>query len=218
MNLETKETKACKKLSKRKICNKDKFKEEIDILKQIDHPNIIKLHEVFEDKNDYYLIMEECSGGSLFDRVFSKLSSKKQISEKNIALIFKQIMDALNHCHAQGICHRDLKPENILFLNDSDTSPLKLIDFGLGVLNQNEDAKFAEKVGTPHYVAPEVLNGEYDLKCDIWSAGVILYNLISGTQPFDGKNEKEIYTAINTKKVYFPSDCKINFISNNNVY
>ena len=211
VNLETKESKACKKLSKRKITNKDKFKEEINILKKIDHPNIIKLHEVFEDKFDYYLIMEECTGGSLFNRIFSNLSSKKQISEKNIALIFKQIIDALNHCHAEGICHRDLKPENILFLNKSDDSPLKLIDFGLGVMKQNENTKFIQKVGSPHYVAPEVLNGEYDFKCDVWSAGVILYNLFSGTQPFDGKSENEIYTLINNKKVYFPLSCKLNF-------
>jgi len=208
--METKEYKACKKLSKRKISNNDKFKEEINILKSIDHPNIIKLHEVFEDKNDYYLIMEECLGGSLFDRIFTKLSGKKQISEKNIALIFKQIIDALNHCHSQGICHRDLKPENILFLNKSDNSPLKLIDFGLGVSNLNENVKLIQKVGSPHYVAPEVLNGEYDFKCDIWSAGVILYNLFSGTHPFNGKNEKEIFASIQAKKVYFPSESKFN--------
>lgn len=152
--------------------------------------------------------MEECTGGSLFNRIFSKLSGKKQISEKNIALIFKQIMDALNHCHSQGICHRDLKPENILFLNKSENSPLKLIDFGLGAINLNDNVKFIQKVGSPHYVAPEVLNGEYDFKCDVWSAGVILYNLFSGTQPFNGKNENEIYAAINAKKVYFASECK----------
>jgi len=152
--------------------------------------------------------MEECSGGSLFDRIFGKSSGKKKITEKNIAVIFKQIMDALNHCHSQGICHRDLKPENILFLNKSDNSPLKLIDFGLGVINQNENIKLFQKVGSPHYVAPEVLDGEYDFKCDIWSAGVILYNFFSGTQPFEGKNQKEIYAAIKTKKVNFPSDSK----------
>lgn len=157
--------------------------------------------------------MEECIGGSLFERIFSKISNRKEISEKSIALIFKQLMDALNHCHSQGICHRDLKPENILLLNKSENSPLKLIDFGLGVISQNDNIRFIQKVGSPHYVAPEVLSGEYDFKCDIWSAGVILYNLFSGTQPFDGKNETEIFSAIKSKKVYFPSESKIYYKS-----
>lgn len=150
--------------------------------------------------------MEECTGGSLFERIFNKASAKNVISEKSIALLFKQIMDALNHCHSQGICHRDLKPENILFLNKSENSPLKLIDFGLGAMSRKANLRLISKLGSPHYISPEILDGEYDCKSDVWSAGVILYNLFFGTQPFQGKNENEIYLSIKTKKVYFPSE------------
>ncbi len=197
---------ACKKLSKSRISNLKQFNEEVKILKKIDHPNVIRLHEVYEDKNDIYLIMEECNGGSLFERIFNNYSLRKFISEKNIARIFKQIIDALNYCHLQGICHRDIKPENIIFLNKDDNSPIKLIDFGLGKISDDNLKRMISKVGSPQYTSPEVLDGEYDFKCDIWSAGVILYNLFSGMQPFNGKNETEIYAAIKSKNVYFPSE------------
>lgn len=152
--------------------------------------------------------MEECTGGSLFDRIFNNISNKNTISEKSIFRIFKQLMDALNHCHSQGICHRDLKPENIIFLNKEENSPIKIIDFGLGIIFQSNNLIFSKKVGSPQYVAPEVLDGEYDYKCDIWSAGVILYNLFSGTQPFEGKNEEEIFNLIKSKKICFPNKSK----------
>lgn len=208
LNIQTKEHKALKKLSKSKISNIEKYKEEINILKKMDHPNIIKLHEVYEDKRSLYLITEECTGGTLFERIFNTTCrNKKTLSEKKIATLFKQLIEALFYCHALGICHRDIKPENLLFLNKDDNSPLKLIDFGLGVLI-NKEAKLHFKAGSPHYVAPEVLEGEYDEKCDIWSAGVILYNLASGLQPFDGKTEAEIYEKIKQGNVCFPPERK----------
>ncbi len=172
---------------------------------QIDHPNIIKLYEVYEDSRYVYLIMEECTGGELFDRIYERIVSKNLYTEKEAAAIFKQYMSAICHCHSQKICHRDLKPENLLFLNSSPDSPLKVIDFGLSKIYTDTNHRMSTKVGTAYYVSPEVLEGNYDEKCDIWSSGVILYILLTGEPPFNGPNDNEIYRKIMKKKFSFPS-------------
>ena len=199
---------ACKELAKRKIKSIEKFNTEITIMKKCDHPNIIKLYEIYEDDRHIDLIMEECLGGELFDRIIEHIDKKQMYSEKEAANIFKQLMSAIAYCHSQGICHRDLKPENILFLNKDENSPIKIIDFGLskifGEYNNIKNNQMSTKVGTAYYVSPEVLQGKYDEKCDIWSAGVILYILLSGNPPFNGANDNEIYKKISLKKFDFP--------------
>ena len=176
---------------------------------KIDHPSIIKLYEVFEDSRYVYLIMEECTGGELFDRIYERITKKNLYTEKEAALIFKQYMSAICHCHSLNVCHRDLKPENLLLLNESEDSHLKVIDFGLSKIFNEVNHKMSTKVGTAYYVSPEVLCGDYDEKCDIWSAGVILYILLTGEPPFNGTNDNEIYKRISKKKFSFPSPCKI---------
>lgn len=171
----------------------------------MDHPNIIKLYEVYEDTRYIYLIMEECSGGELFDRIIDRINKKAMFTEKEAAFIFKQMMSAICYCHSQGICHRDLKPENLLFLNSSEDSDLKVIDFGLSRIFGKEDNKMTTKVGTAYYVSPEVLSGDYDQLCDVWSSGVILFILLTGDPPFNGSNDNEIYRKIQQKKFTFPS-------------
>lgn len=175
---------------------------------QIDHPNIIKLYEVYEDSRYVYLIMEECTGGELFDRIYERIVNKNLYTEKEAAAIFRQYMSAVCHCHSQKICHRDLKPENLLFLNKSPDSPLKVIDFGLSKIFTESNHRMSTKVGTAYYVSPEVLQGNYDEKCDIWSSGVILYILLTGEPPFNGPNDNEIYRKIMKKKFSFPSPGK----------
>ena len=212
----TKETRACKELSKKQIVDIDKFNLEISIMSKCDHPSIIKLYEIYEDKRHIYLIMEECLGGELFERILNKIDSGKMYSEKEAAIIFKQFMSAISYCHTQGISHRDLKPENILFLSKDENSPIKVIDFGLSKIfgeiapvqhNKKQKKKAMEtRVGTAYYVSPEVLNGKYDEKCDIWSAGVILYIMLSGDPPFNGENDNEIYRNIVKKKFDFPDN------------
>jgi calcium-dependent protein kinase len=204
-NKVTGETRACKQLAKGRIANMEKFKLEINIMKQADHPNIIKLYEVYEDNRYIYLIMEECTGGELFDRIIERIQKKDMFSEKEAAKMFKQMMAAICYCHGQKICHRDLKPENLLFLNSSSDSPLKVIDFGLSRVFGSTDHKMTTKVGTAYYVSPEVLSGDYDEKCDVWSSGVILYILLCGDPPFNGSNDNDIYRKIQSKKFSFPS-------------
>ena len=130
-NKTTGDTRACKQLTKGRIANTEKFKLEIDLMIQMDHPNIIKLYEVFEDNRYIYLIMEECTGGELFDKIITRIQNKNLFSEKEAAGIFQQMMSAICYCHSNGICHRDLKPENlainpdgkIVFIDNDDLTP-----------------------------------------------------------------------------------------------
>ena len=206
----------CKEILKSKIADLSKFKNEINILSKVDHPNVIKFYEIFEDERHINIIMENCSGGDLFQNIIAKLSRGEPFTEKEVVPIFKQIMSAISFCHSQGICHKDLKPENILFLNNKPDSPIKIIDFGLSKIfgeirplmrgNKIEKNTIGSRLGTAYYSSPEVLQGNYDNKCDIWSCGVILYIMLCGYPPFDGENEQDIFKAISRKKFFFPED------------
>ena len=205
----TGETRACKQMAKGKISDMNKFNLEINIMSKTDHPSIIKLYEIYEDTRNIYLVMEECTGGELFDRILDHIQKGKMYSEKDAANIFKQLMSAIAYCHSNQICHRDLKPENMLYSTKEDNSLIKVIDFGLSRIVTEKQMK--TKVGTAYYVSPEVLNGNYDDRCDIWSAGVILYILLSGEPPFNGPNDNEIYRKICKMHFEFPKEkwCKI---------
>ena len=198
-NKKTKDIRACKALSKSKIKDSDlqRYRREIEILMKTDHPNIIKLYEVFETNKYLYLIMEKCNGGELFDKIINNISIGQMYSEKTAAKIFSQIMSAVDYCHKNGICHRDLKPENILFLNkgNEENNPIKIIDFGLSQILFDKN-KLTSPVGTAYYVPPEILSGDYNQKCDIWSAGIILCILLTGEPPFNGPNNAIIYNKI----------------------
>ena len=196
---------ACKKLSKMNINNLIKFRREIDILMKMDHPNIIKLYDVFESQNSLYLIMEECYGGELFDRILKRIERNDMYTEKEACEIIQQVMGAIEYCHNQGIVHRDLKPENLLYLKEGTeiNNPLKIIDFGLSQ-DLNIKKILSSKVGTAYYVSPEILQGKYNEKCDVWSAGVILYVLLSGEPPFNGPSDGVIYSKIKQLKFNFP--------------
>ena len=213
-NKKTKEIFACKELARSKINNLEKFKNEINIMSKCDHPNIIKLYEIYEDPRYIELIMEQCLGGTLFDRLINRMEEEDEtFSEKEAAIIFKQIITAISYCHNQGICHRDLKMENVLFVSNQNNSPIKIIDFGLSQCVEKKklvqiltgknfgNMTMEGSVGTPHYISPEVLKKKYNQKCDIWSAGVILYAMLGGYFPFDGDTDNDIYKAILKKKI-----------------
>ena len=204
-NKSTNKLYACKKLSKLNIKNAKKFQNEIEVLMKMDHPNIVKLYEVFESDNSLYLIMEECYGGELFDRILHRINTNNMYTEREACLLMKQIIGAIEYCHNNGIAHRDLKPENLLYLKEGseEDNPLKIADFGLSQ-SFNLKKMLTSKVGTSYYVPPEILAGNYTEKCDIWSAGIILYILLSGEPPFNGPNDETIFARIKTYKYEFP--------------
>mmetsp|Transcript_18632 Transcript_18632/g.33671 ORF Transcript_18632/g.33671 Transcript_18632/m.33671 type:complete len:565 (+) Transcript_18632:147-1841(+) len=165
------------------------FMRELQVLQELDHPNIIKLFETFEDEKYFHLVMELCTGGDLLERVVDKGA----LPEVEAAGIMKKLILAVNHMHSCYISHRDLKPENILYSGDI----IKLADFGISnKFGDSEDLEMTSIVGTPHYVAPEVLTRRYGKECDVWSLGVILYVLLSGRMPFDGDDVKEVLEQI----------------------
>jgi len=204
-NKSTNKLYACKKLSKLNIKNLQKLQNEIEVLMKMDHPNIVKLYEVFESQNSLYLIMEECCGGELFDRILHRINTNNMYTEREACLLMKQIIGAIEYCHNNGIAHRDLKPENLLYLKEGseEDNPLKIADFGLSQ-SINLKKMLTSKVGTSYYVPPEILAGNYTEKCDIWSAGIILYILLSGEPPFNGPNDETIFARIKTYKYEFP--------------
>jgi calcium-dependent protein kinase len=164
---------------------------EINILKEIDHPNIIKMYEFFEDEKRYYLVTEICKGGELFDEILQR----GKFSERDAAVLMKQVLQCINYCHQNHIIHRDLKPENILLEQNKEFDQIKIIDFGTSLVF-DPSRTLDEKLGTPYYIAPEVLNKNYDNKCDIWSCGVITYILLSGMPPFNGQSDQEIMKKV----------------------
>ncbi|EME48825.1 hypothetical protein DOTSEDRAFT_162654 [Dothistroma septosporum NZE10] len=175
---------------------------EIAVMKLLEHPNIVRLFDVWENRNELYLIMEYVEGGELFHFV----DERKGLSEEETVYIFRQIVSALLYCHRLLICHRDLKPENIL-LNQDDLS-VKLIDFGMAAL-QPEGRKLSTPCGSPHYAAPEVVSSKpYDGKqADVWSCGVILYVMLTGTTPYNYGEEGDIrllFRDIARAKYYMP--------------
>eukprot|EP00586_Coscinodiscus_wailesii_P012760 CAMPEP_0172520576 /NCGR_PEP_ID=MMETSP1066-20121228/292086_1 /TAXON_ID=671091 /ORGANISM="Coscinodiscus wailesii, Strain CCMP2513" /LENGTH=637 /DNA_ID=CAMNT_0013303363 /DNA_START=32 /DNA_END=1945 /DNA_ORIENTATION=- len=160
-----------------------RFREEIYIMCQIDHPNIIRLEEVYESSECIYLVMEVCCGGELFDCLDDQPDC--HYTEEQTQVIVKQMLAALQYLHSKGIIHRDLKLENFLFCTDGDDLKLKLIDFGLSKFIKVGELS-DELVGTPYTVSPELLRRQYDERCDVWAIGVIAYLLLSGDTPFGG--------------------------------
>jgi calcium-dependent protein kinase len=173
------------------------LEEELAILTQVDHPNIIKFHETYIDYRYVHIVMELAEGGELFE----KIVEMHKFNEYQGASLMRKILSAVKHLHEHGICHRDLKPENFLFSDNSAASEIKLIDFGLSkrfgaIQEADPNEKMHTIVGTPYYVAPEVLRGNYDFSCDVWSLGVILYIMLCGYPPFEGDNNKEIFKRV----------------------
>ena len=207
MHRETKEWLAIKSIRKSKVGRIEVLKREIDILKEVDHPNIIKLRAVFEDQKYLHLITELCTGGELFDRIIDKTNSAEgHFSERDAAKLIRDICDAIAYCHdVKQIVHRDLKPENFLFQTGDDDAPIKIIDFGLSRHDTQNLGVMKTKVGTPYYVAPEVLKREYTKSCDVWSIGVICYILLCGYPPFYGDSDNEIFESVRVGRYEFPS-------------
>lgn len=177
---------------------------EVQVLSEMDHPNIIRLYEYYDEPKYYCLVQEVCSGGELFDAIINAGKFK----ESSARTLIKRLLSCINYCHGKGIVHRDLKPENILLEPDLDFEKMKIIDFGTAVpydANGKNKKAMSEVLGTPFYIAPEVLAANYNEKCDIWSIGVITFMLLSGKAPFFGKDDAAIFNMVRKGKFEFTS-------------
>ncbi|XP_048204472.1 myosin light chain kinase family member 4 isoform X2 [Perognathus longimembris pacificus] len=175
-------------------CRKDKeeVKNEISIMNQLDHVNLIQLYDAFESKNDIILVMEYVEGGELFDRI---IDENYNLTELDTILFIKQICEGIRHMHQMYILHLDLKPENILCVNQ-DAKQIKIIDFGLARRYKPRE-KLKVNFGTPEFLSPEVVNYDFvSFSTDMWSVGVITYMLLSGLSPFLGDNDAETLSNV----------------------
>ncbi|KAG1367726.1 calcium-dependent protein kinase 1 [Cocos nucifera] len=202
---ETGERFACKSIATRKLIHRDDIEDvrrEVQIMHHLTgHRNIVELKAAYEDRHSVNLVMELCEGGELFDRIIAK----GHYSERAAAALCREIVTVVHICHSMGVMHRDLKPENFLFLNKREDWPLKATDFGLSVFFKPGEV-FKDIVGSAYYVAPEVLRQSYGPEADIWSAGVILYILLSGVPPFWAENEQGIFDAVLRGHIDFSSE------------
>ncbi|KAK9051874.1 hypothetical protein SSX86_028502 [Deinandra increscens subsp. villosa] len=196
---------ACKSISKRKLISKEDLEDvrrEIQIMHHLaGHKNIVTIKGAYEDPLYVHIVMELCNGGELFDRIIQR----GHYSERKAAELTKIIVGVVEACHSLGVMHRDLKPENFLLVNRDDDFSLKAIDFGLSVFFKPGQT-FTDVVGSPYYVAPEVLLKHYGPEADVWTAGVILYILLSGVPPFWAETQQGIFDAVLKGYIDFDSD------------
>ncbi|OWF35797.1 calcium/calmodulin-dependent protein kinase type 1-like [Mizuhopecten yessoensis] len=190
--LESSKLVAIKCINRKCLAGKEESLEnEIEVLRRLRHPNIVQLFDVFEEKNNVYLVMELVTGGELFDRIVEKGS----YTEKDASSLIKQVLEAVDFMHDLGVVHRDLKPENLLYYSPKEDSKIMISDFGL---SKTEDSGImATACGTPGYVAPEVLAQKpYGKAVDCWSIGVIAYILLCGYPPFYDENDTALFAQI----------------------
>ena len=196
----TESIRAMKVIKKSSTTSEEDEKEiinEINILKIMDHPNILKIFEFYSSKESYSIITEYCSGGELFQEI----TENGPFNERYSAYVMYQILSSINYCHNMNIIHRDLKPENILIVdrNKNNFPRIKVCDFGTSKMVE-KGAVQKKLVGSSYYIAPEVIKKNYNEKCDIWSCGVILYILLSGRPPFGGEDDREIMDNVKIGK------------------
>ncbi len=181
-------------VTKSKLTKEDEIalKDEINILNELRHQHIIRLYDVFDESQFWYLVTEKMTGGELFDRIVSK----SYYNEKEARDVCKILFEAVGYCHSKCVAHRDLKPENLLLRSENSDSDIKIADFGFAkkVLTSNS---LTTQCGTPGYVAPEILEGiAYDTKSDMWSLGVIIYIILGGYPPFIEQNQRDLFRKI----------------------
>ena len=188
---------AMKIIEKSPYCKTDEIKNEINILKQLDHPNILKILDFHITKNKFYIITDFCSEGELYQEI------KKQnvFSEAETAFVIYQLLSAIRYCHKMRVIHRDIKPENIMIVGRENNGCLhvKLIDFGTAKIFEEGNMQKG-LVGSSYYIAPEVIRRNYDESCDVWSIGVIMYIMLTGFPPFYGSDDESILNHVSTGK------------------
>jgi calcium/calmodulin-dependent protein kinase I len=168
------------------------LRQEVEILRSLDHPNIVKLLDFFEEEKFFYVVLEFLPGGELFERIVKK----SFYNEKEARDVVRTVCLGMKYCHDRGIAHRDLKPENLLLTTANDDAIVKIADFGFAIKGAAKSS-LQTQCGTPGYVAPEILNNKpYGKAVDMWSIGVITYILLGGYPPFHDENQKNLFKKI----------------------
>jgi len=176
------------------------IKSEVDILKSVEHPYIVRCFDAIDSPDKMYLVMEIMKGGELFDRIVDK----GHFTEADAAGVTAKLFSAIKYLHDKNIAHRDLKPENLLMADDTPESEVKITDFGLSKAFDEQTQVMQTPCGTPGYIAPEVLDMKgYDKQCDVWSLGVIVYILLCGFPPFYADNDAQLFEKIKRGKFEF---------------
>ena len=193
---------AIKTVWKSDIKKNELFKKEIDISLEVSHESIIKCIDVYEDNSSLNFVLEEITGGDLFDHIIH--SDDRKLTDIESMDLLEQMLEGLHYLHeVLGIVHRDVKPENFLLYKDGDKIRVKLIDFGFATYCKNDET-MKEQLGTPQYAAPEIFEEkEYNSKVDMWSLGVVLYNMVKGTQPFGNRDIEKIKDQVLHKQINY---------------
>ena len=169
---------------------------------ELNHETIVKCIDIYEDNSSIHLVLEEITGGDLFDHIIH--SEGRKLIETEAMDLLSQILEGLHYLHDEiGIVHRDIKPENFLLYNDGHKNKIKLIDFGFATYCKNGET-MNEQLGTPQYAAPEIFEQKpYTNKVDMWSLGVVLYNMVKGTQPFSNRDIENVKEQVLHKEINY---------------
>lgn len=204
-SISTKAKFAIKRINKSTIKFKDNIIKEAELNRQLNHPNIIKCYDIYEDESTISFVLELGEGGDLFDFIIN--SPNKSIPLDLAIDLIEQMLETISFLHNnKRIVHRDLKPENFMIsINANNTPFIKLIDFGFATnIPEGKNNLLSDWVGTPAYAAPElILHDDYDEKVDMWAIGVIMFNMLTGLEPFQGKTKSDLYEEIRFKKIKF---------------
>ena len=179
---------------------KQLFYNEVNILASLDHPNVLRFHDFFQSRNAYHLVTEYLPGVDLYD--FVKKRGCK-LPEEEAGAILRQLLLAVKHCHSKGVVHRDIKPENVFL---SPEGKVTLIDFGLAKYTEEKDC---DLVGTSYYLAPEMIRGRYDERCDVWSVGAVAFMMLTTYVPFGGRSRSNMFRKILSAPLRFPANAKV---------
>jgi len=189
------------RILKKSQVNDEKLRKEIKILKHLDHPNILQIYEVIYDAENFYVVSELCTGKELFEHI----EKKGIISEDFAARIMKELLSAITYIHNSGVAHLNIKPASLRFENEMKGAMIKITNF-TNADSISDYEPFKEFVGTPEYVAPEMIDGLYNNSVDVWACGVTLYMMLAGQGPFSGKNKQEVFKAIKEKPLEFKEE------------
>jgi serine/threonine protein kinase len=205
VRIDTRNAYACKTIYKSTMKNINDLRRELDLLVDIDHPNVIRMVGCYETDDMVHIITERCGGGELFDRIIKYTTEDGCFDEVVASRMIRSLLSAVEYLHENDIVHRDIKPENILLETDLVDADIRLIDFGLSRRHTRDDVHMSRSVGTGYYMSPELLAGRYDRSTDIWSIGIVTYILLCGYPPFRGDNDEEVYESIKRGKLEFPT-------------